>query len=94
MARHCFALGLVLAIFGLTYPEGVAKPLDEEGGKKSNPPANAPSWERLARHLWYLTDIVLDNHIEPPTRQEMLLGAAQALLKTAKKNPPLHPPSK
>jgi carboxyl-terminal processing protease len=36
-----------------------------------------------ARHAWALTDLVLDQGIDPPARQEMLLAGARALLRQA-----------
>src|SRR5262249_24372272 len=40
-------------------------------------PADGPP-EKLVDRLWALTELVLDNHIDPPSRQQMLLGAARA----------------
>ena len=34
----------------------------------------------LARGLWLMTDAVLENHVDPPARQTMLLAAAKTLL--------------
>ncbi len=36
--------------------------------------------DAAARLAWTLSDLVLDKHVEPPVRQEMLLGAARNLL--------------
>jgi carboxyl-terminal processing protease len=33
----------------------------------------------FVRRLWAVTDLVMDNHIDPPSRQEMLLGGAKRL---------------
>jgi C-terminal peptidase prc len=35
----------------------------------------------VAHRLWVLSDIVLENHVDPPARQEMLLGGIRGLLK-------------
>jgi carboxyl-terminal processing protease len=41
------------------------------------------SAESCARHLWDLTEIVLSSHIDPCTRQEMILAAVKGLCKSA-----------
>ncbi|MFL5244751.1 MAG: S41 family peptidase [Gemmataceae bacterium] len=33
----------------------------------------------FVRRLWAITDLVMDNHIDPPSRQEMMLGGAKKL---------------
>src|SRR5260221_8095169 len=33
----------------------------------------------FVRRLWAVTDLVMDNHIDPPSRQEMMLGGAKRL---------------
>jgi carboxyl-terminal processing protease len=42
----------------------------------------------FARRAWLFTDLVLDQHVEPPARQEMLLSATRAMLKAADVAPP------
>jgi carboxyl-terminal processing protease len=37
----------------------------------------------IAQRLWGITELVLEKHIEPCTRQEMMLAGAKALLQTA-----------
>jgi len=36
----------------------------------------------LARRIWAVSEAVLDRHFDPPARQELFLGAAQALFRT------------
>src|SRR5437762_1821425 len=49
--------------------------------KASTPPPPTP--ERLASRLWAVTELVLDQHVDPPSRQEMLLGGTKALFRKA-----------
>ena len=51
--------------------------------------ADEPDWAaRTGRAVWSITDVILDKHLEPPTRQEMLLGAVRGLFQAAKTEPP------
>jgi C-terminal peptidase prc len=52
----------------------------------AEPPAPGP--DALARQGWAITEIVLDKHVEPCSRQEMLLGGVRRLLRTAEQPPP------
>jgi C-terminal peptidase prc len=64
------AFFLLLAVTRLTFAD--------------TPPAkDPPSPTRAFRTAWALSEVVLDNHVAPPTRQEMFLGAAQGLLAAA-----------
>jgi C-terminal peptidase prc len=47
------------------------------------PAPPAPDMAAVAKRLWASTDVVLDRHVRPPTRQELFLGAAEALYQTA-----------
>jgi carboxyl-terminal processing protease len=38
--------------------------------------------------LWSITEVVLDNHLAPPSRQEMLLGAIRGFYQAARQTPP------
>jgi carboxyl-terminal processing protease len=67
-------LPLLLAIAALA--------ADPTEGTKAEPSAV------LARRVWAVTEVVLDRHLEPPARQEMLLGGLRALYQAAKTNPP------
>ena len=47
------------------------------------------SLDAFARRVWQLTDLVFAKHIEPPTRQQMLLAGTRALLPPARNKPTL-----
>jgi carboxyl-terminal processing protease len=42
----------------------------------------------LASRVWQVTNVVIDNHLEPPARQAMLLGGVRALFDAAGRTPP------
>jgi C-terminal peptidase prc len=48
----------------------------------------APDPDTLARQGWTITEMVLDKHVEPCARQEMLLGGVRALLRAAEQPVP------
>jgi C-terminal peptidase prc len=52
----------------------------------ADPPALDP--DTLARRAWTITELVLDKHVEPCTRQEMLLGGVRHLLRATDQQPP------
>jgi C-terminal peptidase prc len=56
----------------------------EEGGTKEAARKPTPFGHRL----WAIMDLVRQKHPEPPAREDMILGAAQALYKAAKESPP------
>ena len=64
---------LVLLFLSLTFA-GAAR------GAESSP-------ETAARHAWAVSDVVLDKHIDPPSRQEMFLYALKALRSQTGKAP-------
>jgi carboxyl-terminal processing protease len=84
------SLLLSLFLLGQMASAGPEKPVKHPTG---DPAAEGkeptPQPESVARRLWTLTDVVLDNHIEPPTRQEMLLAAIKGLMKQASVPPPV-----
>jgi carboxyl-terminal processing protease len=41
-----------------------------------------------AQQLWAVTEVILDNHVDPPTRQQMLLSALKKLFEQADATPP------
>jgi C-terminal peptidase prc len=69
-------------------------------GAPPQPAAEAPSAEAksaaatkeepadVARRVWAILEVVRHNHVEPPPRQQMVLGAARGLLKAADVAPP------
>jgi carboxyl-terminal processing protease len=77
MSRRClFALLLLTA--GVTARSAAADPAPAT-------PASPP----FARHLWAVTDLVLDHHVDPPARQQMLLTGVKELL--ARNDKPIPP---
>jgi C-terminal processing protease CtpA/Prc len=58
------------------------------GVARADEPPSGPRWtliegdlSEFARRVFKITDVVLDQHLEPPTRQEMLLCRLTALLR-------------
>jgi C-terminal peptidase prc len=49
--------------------------------------AEPPAADTLAKRVWAIMEVVAKNHVQPPSRKEMLFGGAKALLKAA--NAPL-----
>jgi carboxyl-terminal processing protease len=47
------------------------------------PAAKKPAYDArpLARRVWQVTDLVLERHVDPPARQQMLLAGLNALLR-------------
>lgn len=89
-------------VFGLLVFMGTANGAEHAGADKAAPPPAAAEGyrppkrshtqpaetrEAFARRAFALTDLVLARHIDPPTRQEMILGGTRALLAAAKKAP-------
>jgi carboxyl-terminal processing protease len=56
---------------------------DPDHPPPSGPPAGEIASEALAREAQTIIDAVLEHHIDPPTRQEMWLAGARALLAKA-----------
>jgi C-terminal peptidase prc len=81
-----------IAIFVLASSiSGIAQTSSKETGSKELPGAQpgdlkAPS---IVPKTQALMDLILVNHVDPPTRQEMILGAARTLYKMAKQVQPL-----
>src|SRR5262245_35745249 len=65
--RHMVACVLVLSLAAWSSPAVHAADSPSEGAVK------------VARQLWAVTDLVLEKHIAPPSRQEMLLTAVRSL---------------
>ncbi|HEV3443887.1 MAG TPA: S41 family peptidase [Gemmataceae bacterium] len=85
MYRRCafFLVGLICGAFTLQTLAGEEKPAPQVAA--SNEKTVTP--EALAHRIWVITDTVLENHINPPARQAMLLGSLQALTIRASKQP-------
>jgi carboxyl-terminal processing protease len=75
MSRRCLFVLTLLLSCGVVR-SGPAEPAPAKSAEPS-----------FARHLWSVTDVVLDRHIDPPVRQQMLLTGVKALL--AKSGTPL-----
>ena len=78
MSRRCLFVFLLLMAGGLAVRSGAADPAPAA-------PASAP----FARRLWSITELVLDHHVDPPARQQMLLtGVKELLARNGKPVPP------
>jgi C-terminal peptidase prc len=53
------------------------------GAANAESPAKKPSYDArpLARRAWQVTDLVLERHVDPPARQQMLLAGLKGLLR-------------
>jgi carboxyl-terminal processing protease len=84
MSRFYLCVALILGWGPLSV---TAFGADAGGAKNTAQPAAprpvAHGPEAAARQLWALTDLVLDNHIDPPSRQQMLLAGTKAFLYAA-----------
>lgn len=78
----CRRLGVCLSL-SLLFTTAAAADKSKATSEKSS-----PADPTLGQRVWAVTDLVLDNHIAPPTRQEMLLAAVKNLLKEAGITPP------
>ncbi len=58
---------IVYAWMIAAYPAAHAAPPDETSSTARKAPAG------LAARVWEITDVVLDHHVDPPTRQEMIV---------------------
>jgi carboxyl-terminal processing protease len=78
-----------LVLCGLS-PACLAAAAAPAGTAAAGPVAKAADYDPapLVRRLWVITDAVLENHVEPPARQEMLLAGTRALLSVAGVTPP------
>jgi carboxyl-terminal processing protease len=68
MFRRCLFASFLLVAFGTLW-SGASEPDSAKPGDTS-----------FARHLWMVTDVVLEHHIDPPARQQMLLDGVRKLL--------------
>src|SRR5262245_7958919 len=77
MSRFC-----LLAIVVITAALPASAQETPAGAKASAPDVKAGlDPDLLARRLWAVTETVLEHDVEPPTRQEMFLGAVRSLVK-------------
>jgi C-terminal peptidase prc len=75
MSRRCLLLFLSLLVAGSAWSAA-----DEPGAAK-------PPDVSFCRLLWAATDLVLDRHVDPPTRQQLLLAGVKELLTKTGKTP-------
>ncbi|HEV3260122.1 MAG TPA: PDZ domain-containing protein, partial [Gemmataceae bacterium] len=95
MFRRVFSSCLVVFTFAglaaLSRPAEPSKPARADASPKASQatPQTFPEPPfSCARRAWAISSVVLDNHVDPPTRQEMFLAGAKALLKAADSSPP------
>src|SRR4051794_8535630 len=74
---------LFFCVPALAGPEEAARPRAKELTVGADQPAAGQEKPfdatALARRVWTITDLVLEHHVRPPTRQEMLLAGVKAL---------------
>jgi C-terminal peptidase prc len=81
MSRHGLNAGCVLGCVCALLPASSCGA--EPAAEKSRTPDPA-----LVKRAWVITDVVLENHLEPCSRQEMILAGVRALFKNADASPP------
>jgi C-terminal peptidase prc len=69
-------------------PPPTARPAEAPQQQPPEGRTQPPGADHYARRLWAVTDVVLQNHLNPPPRGDMLLAGAQALLEAAGVTPP------
>ena len=82
---------ITTASIGLMALGIVTAPVPGAGADGSRPPAPSPSAPApapamppdLARRIQEITDVVLENHIDPPAQQQMVLSGIKALYRAA-----------
>ncbi len=77
----------VLAIVGITISALLQATTRGESAERSSPPPATANHDAFAHRVFMFTDLVLENHIDPPTRQEMILGGIRGLFGAAKSEP-------
>ncbi|MCI0458720.1 MAG: S41 family peptidase [Gemmataceae bacterium] len=79
-------LVLSVLLLGLTVG-GAGSLLAQAQAVRDDKALDPPTRDRVAafaRHVWHITDAILESHIEPPTRESMLRAGFKALLSAAK----------
>jgi len=76
-----------LAIVGITISTLLCATTRGECAERSSPAPAPAKHEAFARRVFLLADLILEHHIDPPTRQEMILGGFRGLLGAAKSEP-------
>jgi C-terminal peptidase prc len=91
MSTRVYLVGFLTALLWFEVSASAKEPTKES--VKPAPDANNsadksdPATACVAR-FWRVSELVLDSHIDPPTRQEMFLGGVKALHEQAKTSPP------
>jgi C-terminal peptidase prc len=80
MTRHVVAFSLTLMLTVAVQAQSPAPRSDEE--------TRSARIDEAARQAWVITDLVLENDIDPPARQEMLLHGLKVLLQQKKAKTP------
>lgn len=73
---------------GFEQPLAAAKPEPPQKSESVDPAKAKDRLGSFARRVWTIIDLVLQNHLDPCPRQEMILAGAKALLQAAKTEPP------
>jgi carboxyl-terminal processing protease len=76
----CWRSLAILTILGMAVTAAFANPDEPSPQGHGAPPRPA---EAFVKNLWAVSDLVLDHDVDPPTRQEMMLGGIRALLQKA-----------
>lgn len=76
-----------LALLGITISVLFAAAPSGEGAERISPAPAAANHDAFAHRVFLLTDLILEHHIDPPTRQEMILGGLRELFGAAKSDP-------
>ena len=77
---HPQFLSIVAFLTLLAVPIAIAQ---ETGGPASNSGPEAVASDDMAEYLFALSEVVLERHVDPPTRQQMYLSGTKALFKAA-----------
>lgn len=90
MSAHSHPRKIAAAVVVFLLSTAPAWAQDVPAGPSPNAAAasSAPTADELVHKVWTISSTVLEEHIEPPTRQEMLLGAIRGLLKAARQEAP------
>jgi carboxyl-terminal processing protease len=78
--RSCYLMVWCLGVLGLGATTAFAKAVERRPDDK---PAPQISVDALVKSMWAVSDLVLEQDVDPPTRQEMMLGGIKALLHQA-----------
>src|SRR5579871_2851098 len=83
MSKYLLLPGCLAVLLGL-----VAQPRAAESSNGSDQESPADLAQRCFQRYWNLSEVVLNKHFDPPTRQEMFLAGVRGLFAQAKVTPP------